>query len=317
MFMALGALVGAAATGFGTGALAAASIGAGIGGAIDGGQRSAAAARAQAEATNDAAERQYYYDTAAWQARKERLVADRDFAIEELLQKSANEQKLAQHKDALSAQRYLYDVQIRDREQASLDAQYERSDEVYNAQLYYNSLAERAGIHDELIRLEETQIESRIDDEELRLKALMDEGEIRSRGLSGLTADKAVYSVWNKAGKRIRALNDTLQSAGRTSRAVINEIKRDKETADLAAYAAKMLDPGILPEVIEPIATPLTDWIMPRALEEYDFGPAPVLGATADPSAAAGRAWGTTLTSIAGSVPTYYAMGDKAGLWGN
>ena len=44
---------------------------------------------------------------------------------------------------------------------------------------------------------------------------------------------------------------------------------------------------------------------MPRALGQYDFGPAPVMGGWTDPSAAAGRVWGQTIASIGGQVGSF------------
>jgi hypothetical protein len=82
----------------------------------------------------------------------------------------------------------------------------------------------------------------------------------------------------------------------------MQEIATDKASADLAAYAQRMLDPGDLPMPLQPIDTPRAEFILPRALGEFDFGPEPVLGAMASPSAAANRVWGSTISGIAGSI---------------
>ena len=63
-----------------------------------------------------------------------------------------------------------------------------------------------------------------------------------------------------------------------------------------------MLDPGVLPEPIKPFATPMAEFLYPREIGEYDFGPEPVAGAYASPSAAANQVWGATISSIAGQV---------------
>ena len=62
-----------------------------------------------------------------------------------------------------------------------------------------------------------------------------------------------------------------------------------------------MLDPGVLPDVIQPIKTPMADYVYPREIGEYDYGPKPVLGAMYSPSAAANKVWGSTISSIAGA----------------
>ena len=83
---------------------------------------------------------------------------------------------------------------------------------------------------------------------------------------------------------------------------VLKEIVRDEESADLAAYAQKMLDPGVLPTPIVPFKTPMAEFVYPRVLGEFDFGPRPVLGGYMSPSAAANQVWGATISGIAGSM---------------
>ena len=99
-------------------------------------------------------------------------------------------------------------------------------------------------------------------------------------------------------------INESLSAAGRNTRSVIEEISRDYASADLAAYAAKMLDPGVLPEPIVPFKTPMAEFLYPREIGEYDFGPRPVAGAYASPSAAANQAWGATISGISGTIGT-------------
>tara|TARA_R100000329_G_scaffold145619_1_gene131339 strand:+ start:2081 stop:3094 length:1014 start_codon:yes stop_codon:yes gene_type:complete len=274
-------------------------------GGIWGANEQKEAAKEQAKILNENADRQFAYDTEVWEMKKLQLEKDHLQAILELETKAGNELKQKEYQDAILAERYNYDLQIREREQESLNAQFERSDEIFNLQIGYNELAEKAAREDERYALEETLAKSRFDDEEIRLQALMDQGAMHAKGLSGVSADKASNAVWAKAGKRLAALNASTVAAGRTSRSVLNEISRDRDTADLAAFASRMLDPGELPMPIAPTPTPLTDWVMPPALEEFDFGPAPVHGAQYSVSAAAQRAWGSSIPSIAASAGSF------------
>ena len=68
-----------------------------------------------------------------------------------------------------------------------------------------------------------------------------------------------------------------------------------------------MLDPGVLPDVIKPIDTPVAEFQEPREVQEFDYGPEPVLGAMASPSAAASQVWGQGLASM-GSMATSFAL---------
>ena len=78
------------------------------------------------------------------------------------------------------------------------------------------------------------------------------------------------------------------------------EIAHDRLVADLSAEAQKMLDPGELPLPLEPIQTPLTEYIFPRELEDFDFGPEPVLGATVSVEAAYNQASWNSIMNFAG-----------------
>ncbi len=54
-----------------------------------------------------------------------------------------------------------------------------------------------------------------------------------------------------------------------------------KEGADIQAFANLMIPADAPPEVMEPYATPLPEYQMPRELEDFDFGPEPIKGAAA------------------------------------
>ena len=128
------------------------------------------------------------------------------------------------------------------------------------------------------------------------------EGKLRAQGASGRSASKAVQSNMADYGRQMEMLNASLDSSGRNTRAVLEEIIRDKTSADLVAYASKMLDPGVLPMPLKQQPIPVAEYTLPRALQEYDFGPQPVKGAMASPSAAANAVWGQTITSIGGAI---------------
>ena len=130
----------------------------------------------------------------------------------------------------------------------------------------------------------------------------MKEGALRARGVTGRTAEKLAATTALSYGSKISMLNAQMLNASANTDFAIESIGRERTAADLRAYAAKMLDPGILPMPIEPLPTPQATFILPRVYEDYDFGPRPVLGAMASPGAAASGVWGSTISSIAGSI---------------
>lgn len=306
-------IIAGAALGWGAGtaigitgaATAGALIGASVGGQIMGGQKAAEGAREQANLQNDAAQRRLQYDTDMWNMSKEKIRADREFAVQSTLTQAANEGRLADYKDAQAAQQYNYALQIRNREQQSNEDQFLRSEQIFEAQTDLNAASEKAGRDNERRQLEEIENESAFDANEAYLDTIVAEGKLRARGLSGRSAKKSSGASYADLGRQMELINESLSSAGRNSRAVLEEISRDRYSADLTAYAQKMLDPGVLPMPLVPLATPRATFLLPREIAEYDFGPAPVLGSVASPSAAANQVWGATISSIAGTAGSF------------
>ena len=289
-------------------------LGAGVStlGSLWGGSKAASAAAAQAEMQNQAAIRKYGYDIQKWDLDKQMIQANRRHAMEEIRIKAKNEGNLADFRDATNKQQYEYQLKIRDAEQASNEAQFKRSDQIYNEQLSLNEQSAQTASENEYRQLEEIHTEMTFDKQEAYLESLLSEGKLRARGVTGRSAAKGYQVTAADAGRQMAMLNESFSAAGRDTRAVLKEIATDKASADLAAFAQKMLDPGVLPDPLKPLATPRAEFVMPRALGEFDFGPKPVLGAMASPSAAANRVWGSTISSIAGNVGGILASAPKA-----
>ena len=276
-------------------------------GGIIGGNKASKAAKQQAQAQNAATERQLAYDTELWEMNIDKIHADRDFAVKEIEAMARNEGRVAAFTDATNAQKYNYDLMIRNREQASNEQQYLRSDDIYNKQLTLNALTANAGRQDELRRLREIHSEAQFNSQDAYVESLVASGKARAIGLSGRTAKKIGGSTYADYGRKMAQIDMSLDSANANSRAILQEIARDKSSADLAAWAQKMLDPGVLPMPIVPFQTPMAEYLYPRDISEYDYGPRPVAGAYASPSAAASQAWGTAISGIASNLGTSIA----------
>ena len=284
---------------------------AGIGLNLWGQNKAANAAKDQAEAQNEAALAQYGYNLEKYELDKDKIDADREHALDLYQIRLRNEQNTAKWRDDINNQKYLYDLQIRDRQQSSLDTQFAKSNKLYGYQTTLNEQVADAALENELIKLREIHAEAAFEVQDQRIEALEAEGTARSLGQSGRSAKKVKQSMAAKFLRNEAMINESLESAGRNSRNVIKDISRDKEAANLAAWAKKMLDPGVLPDVIKPIDTPIAEFQEPREVQEFDYGPEPVLGATVSPSAAAGQVWGQGLASM-GSMATNFAMNN----WG-
>jgi len=312
MFAILPALIGA---GLGLGAGVAASVGAGtlatlavtgasLGAQIHATGEAAEAAREQARLSNEATDRQWAYDMDLWDMTKERIIDDRQFALEEIRTKARNERTLAEYKDATNLANYGYQLQIRNREQESLNNQYLRSSRIYGLQTTLNADTARDARENELRKLQEINAESAFDLQERRVEQMQAEGTLRARGVTGRSAAKVQQASAADLGRQVSMMMESMAAAGRNTKAVLKEIQRDKVSADLTAYANRMLDPGVLPEVVAPFQTPLAEYLDPRELTDADFGPRPVPGARVSGSAASSRIWANSITGIAGDAGT-------------
>ena len=273
-----------------------------LGGSLIGGSRAASAAREQAEMQNQAAMRQYEYNLQAWEMDKDKIQADRQYAYQEIAMKARNDGRMADLQDASAAQQYNYQLQIRNREQASNEAQFKRSEEIYAKQMSLNAQSANTATRNEYRKLEEIHTEMTFDRQDAYLESLVAEGKLRARGVTGRSAMKGYQATAADTGRQMAMLNESFSAAGRNTRAVLQEIATDRASADLAAYAQRMLDPGVLPMPLEPLKAFRTEFLYPRAITKADYGPQPVLGAMRSPSAAANQVWGNTITSMAGTV---------------
>ena len=287
------------------------------GGSIIGGNKAANAAAEQAEAQNKATHARYQYDLNMWDMKKQQLQAERQESVDRIFTEARNEGKIRAYKDAANDEQYQYSLKIRDAQQASNEAAYARSSDIYYDTTDLNSASAKGSMDSEIIKLQEAYDEQAFDRNEAYIESLQAEGKLRARGASGRSAAKGVQSTLADYGRQIEMLNASLDSGGRNTRAVLEEIIRDKTSADLTAYASKMLDPGVLPMPLKAQPIPIPELSLPRALQEYDFGPQPVMGAMASPSAAANAVWGNTITSIAGSIGGAMTMSSsgEAGKW--
>ena len=281
-------------------------IAAGVG--LYGAKKQSDAAKDAQNTRNEATHAQYRYDTEAWQMQKDAAIAKRDYAVREVEMKAEAEGRLAAYKDATAARQYNYNLQIRNSQQDANDRMFQKSEDIYLHQTSLNSMNEKAARMDERRQLKEIEAENRYEKNEVFLDALLAEGAIRARGVTGRSADKARSVSTLKAGVALTQLSSSLENATVASNSAIRAIGRERSIADLNAYASKMLDPGELPMPIAPLPTPQAQFMYPRVFQDYDFGPQPIQGAMISPSAAAAQVWGTSIMSLAGTASNIIAQ---------
>ena len=286
-----------------------------VGGLI-GGSRAASAAQDQAIQESKATHARWQYDLDMWDMQKKQLQAERQEAVDRIMADARNEGKIRAYKDQAAQEQYEYNLKIRNAQQTSNEMAYKRSDDIYKAQISMNDISAKAAMDSEIVKMEEGYNERAFDRNESYLEMLQNEGRLRARAASGRSARKGMQATMADYGRQMEMLNETSISSDRNLHAVLQEIIRDKTSADLTSFASKMLEPGELPMPLKQQPIPVAEYTLPRVLEESDFGPQPVRGFMASPGAAADMVWGQTISSVAGAVGsglTSYAGSRSAG----
>ena len=234
-------------------------VGAAVG--IYGANKQANAAKSAQAERNNATAAQHEYNKEKWEMDKQKMLADRDFAVQEIEKRAREEGQLAGFKDATAARQYNYQLQIRDKQQDTNERMFAKSNAIFQSQLGLNALQERQARMDERQQLSEIHAEKRYEKNTAYIDGILAEGAIRARGVTGRSAEKARSVATMKAATTLTLLDLSLQNATTASESAIRGITRDRTVADLNAYASKMLDPGVLPMPVQPLPTPMSTFM--------------------------------------------------------
>ena len=120
---------------------------------IYGAHKSAKAAEAAQKAQNEAAEKQYEYNVQRWEMDKQKMLADREYKVQEIEERARQENQLADFKDASNARQYNAQLQIRNSQQDTNERMFAKSNAIYQDQLGLNLLQEKNARQEELLSL--------------------------------------------------------------------------------------------------------------------------------------------------------------------
>ncbi len=269
------------------------AAGAAVAGAIGNKRSQDKAARNQNEHT----QRQYEYDTDMWEMGKEKLRANYDFAYETYEIQKRNDQKTADYINEKNLRRYNYDLQIVKAQNEANKRAFAKSENIYKQQLNFNNMAAADAAEEARVKQHEINQDIAFKNEDAIIKSIEAKGQLAVTAQSGGSAMKAYQNLIASRGRNEAQLAESLfSSIGETKRA-LRTISRDKYGADLAAFANKMLEPGLIPDPVKPVDAPLTEWQPPRALIDADFGVAPIKGAKAQ-----GGSWLATASTAVSKI---------------
>lgn len=256
------------------------------------------AADKQARAQNEFNQRQFEYDTILTDNQNKKIDSDYAYAYDGYLINKRNQEMLAKLTDEKNFRKYNYDLQIRNAQQKSKEAAYAKSERLFKSQLGYNQAAAEHARQRSITKNEEIKQKAAFDSEDAIIKAVKAEGELAALGRSGTTATRSLVMLHAERGRSEAKLAESLLSADRDFHMTLKEIARDKYGADLAAFANRMLKPGVLPMPIAPLKTPVPTLQAPKEIEEHDYLPDPIMGVKAT-----GGSWLQVASSVAAGIP--------------
>ena len=266
------------------------------------GRRSQSKQRAAEEAWKKKLHEEYEYPS--WIMQGKKLHADwkhKQAGIEIARQ---NEDLLHAYKTQNAQNQYNQALAIHQFQQDKLDAQYNKSEELYGKSLGLNERSADAAKSDLERKWQETVQEFTYEDENLIIQNVLAAGQQRARGRAGVTAQKTQQARLMELGTD-QAINlQSLMSAGLQKDADLRDIQYQKDAADMQADARRMLKPMAAPGPVKPLIAPKGIFQDLRALEDFDYGMAPLPGVpqTQVPS------WGSVLATAAGKSISAYAQ---------
>ena len=225
-----------------------------------------------------AVNRQYKYDQQAYSMNVDKMKADYDFLVEKILSEERNFDTQRAFADQSKIDTYNRELQIAQIERQTNARAYAKSEQIYGTTLGLNAV-EREYSRDAAYRQRrEIQQAAAFDNQQAIIESLQAQGTALARGQAGRSAGKIQQAERMKFGMDQAVLAASLLSADENLQSTIRDIELAYDTANMQADANRMLPPPPVLDPIVPLATPDMEFLLPRELQDFDFGPEPIKG---------------------------------------
>ena len=229
------------------------------------------------------------YDLPSYYMQGDKLRADVAWMTDGVKLKASNEKKFRDFKYTNDLRAYQAQLKIRTFQHEQQKRLYRKSENLYTEAV--QQAHEQAAI-----QMQETKQSFAFQNEDRIIESIIKKGELAATSQAGRSAVKAAQSELYNQGRQVAIMTESLISADRNTRMGLRSFLNK-------AYANRMLRPEAPPEPLKPIKAPLHDYQLPRAIEDFDLGVAPIKGVsfTQVPS------MGSVLTSAASAGFSAYA----------
>ena len=204
------------------------------------------------------------YDLPGWEFGKDRLIANRDEQIRGIQLAARNELKLAEFKDKNNLRNYQQRLKIANYEHQAKMGQFRKSESLYHRAV--GEARDQKRISDE-----ENRAKFAYQNEDRILESIRLKSEMMAKGQTGMSSVESMQSQIAESGSELAILSRNMMSADRESRMQLR-------TFMTQADAQRMLRPTKAPDPLKPLKTPISERMLPRAFQDFDFGPKPIKG---------------------------------------
>ena len=250
--------------------------------------------------------KQYQYDLfhkytlPGYEMDNEKLIADHKQLVDGIKLQMENETALAELKDRNNLRNWHQKLKINSFTHGEKMKEFFKSEH-----LYFTSLEDAK--KQKKIRDEETYAEKAYQNEDMILESIKRKSDLAATSQTGASAVSEMQSVLAENGREQAILKRNLVSANRESRMQFKDFLRQ-------ADANRMIRPTKAPDPLKPLKTPIAKYQMPRPLEDFDFGPKPIMGMSSTPKPSL---FGTVASTVGGFATDIHGteLGKKIGDW--
>jgi len=244
--------------------------------------------------------KQYQYDLfhkytlPGYEMGNEKLKADHAHLIKSIELQRDNEIALAKFKDKNNLRNWHQKLKINQFAHGEKMKEFNKSEHLYHQSV-------RDAKDQKKIRDEETYAQFAYQNEDRILESIVAKSNASATSQTGASAVSEAQAVIANNGRELSIMRRNLVSANRESRMQFKDFLRQ-------ADANRMIMPTKAPDPLKPLKTPIAKYQMPRPLEDFDFGPKPIMGMSSTPKPSL---FGSALGAVAGGFSAYDSMGGK------
>lgn len=225
-----------------------------------------------------AVEQKYKYDKEAYKMSGKKLEADYKFLVDKILSEERNFDTQRAYKDQLAIDTYNRELQIAQIERQTNARAFAKSEQIYSTTIGLNERERQYASDAAYLQRKEIQQAAAFDNQQTIIDEIEAQGAALARGQAGRTMGKISQVERMKFGKDQAVLAASLYSADLNLQSTIRDINLAYDTANMQADANRMLPPPPVLDPIVPLATPDMEFMLPRELKKFDFGPEPIKG---------------------------------------